>query len=104
MLKIKNIYPDSLGEELELLCGDVIIQLNGHIIRDPLDFQFWFAEEEVIMIVREASSGKHIEYEIEKDYDENLGVDFVDTEYEQCKNKCLFCFVHQQPPGMRQEL
>ncbi|RMH69699.1 MAG: DUF512 domain-containing protein [Gemmatimonadetes bacterium] len=104
MLEIKQVHPNSLGEELELAPGDAILQVNGRLIRDPLDFQFWFTDEEITLLVRQKATGQHIEYVLEKEYDEPLGVDFVEPTYEQCKNKCVFCFVHQQPAGMRPEL
>ncbi|MDD4658345.1 MAG: DUF512 domain-containing protein [Eubacteriales bacterium] len=102
MLKIKNVKPGSIGHELGLRPGDKIVSLNGVKARDIIDYFFHSTGEEVTVGVRTVA-GRLIDFEIEKDYEEDLGLE-LDIPARQCRNKCLFCFIDQQPPGLRRTL
>ncbi len=105
--KISKIYPDTIAWEVGLEEGDEILKVNGNIIRDLIDFEFLWAEEEVEMLVKKGATGDQIVIHIEKDYDEILGVEFTSAVFDgvkRCKNKCLFCFVDQMAPEMRSSL
>lgn len=104
--KINNIHPGGIAEELELEVGDVILTINGNEIKDIIDYRFLMAEEYIEVEVQKAD-GEVWTYEVEKEYDENLGVDFEQSimdEAKSCSNKCIFCFIDQLPPGMRETL
>ncbi len=104
--EILAINPDSLAEELELEVGDVIAKINDKNITDLIQFQFEWAGEEVSLEIEKKTGEKEI-YEIEKDYDEPLGVVFNQAVFDglkYCQNKCLFCFVDQMAPNMRKTL
>jgi putative radical SAM enzyme (TIGR03279 family) len=103
MLEIIDVEPASIAEELELEAGDSILTINGHVVRDLLDFQIHAAGEELLLEVRK-SDGELWDLEVEKDADADLGLHFEHPEPTQCGNNCIFCFVHQLPKGMRRTL
>lgn len=104
--RILKIYPGSLAEELELVPGDNLLEINGIKLRDIIDVSFAFADEEIEMLV-EHEDGQQEVYEFDKDYDEELGVEFESAVFDgirHCANNCLFCFVDQVAPDMRESL
>lgn len=104
--KIQKVHPGSLAEELELLPGDELLQINGQPIRDIVDLQFALATEEIEIEVKR-QDGEVWMIEVEKGYDEGLGVDWENPTVDRvhlCHNKCVFCFVDQIPSNMRQTL
>lgn len=103
---ITDVEPDSLAAELGLVAGEQIISINGQEIQDLIQFLLEWAGEEVTLEVARLDGQREI-YEIEKDYDEPLGVAFSSAVFDgikPCGNKCLFCFVDQMPPNMRESL
>lgn len=103
MLEILAIEPESIAEELGLEPGDRLLTINGQAVRDLLDVQIWSAVEELLLEVRRRD-GELWELELEKDAETPLGVHFEHPEPDRCGNNCLFCFVHQLPPGLRSSL
>ncbi len=104
--RIKTIEPGSIAEELELSPGDIILSINGTTIEDIFDYRFLIMDEELVIEV-ETASGELWELEIEKEFDEDLGIEFENglmDDYRSCTNKCIFCFIDQMPPGMRKTL
>ena len=104
--RILKVYPGSLAEELELVPGDKLLEINGIKLRDIIDVSFAFADEEIEMLV-EHEDGQQEVYEFDKDYDEELGVEFESAVFDgirHCANNCLFCFVDQVAPDMRESL
>ena len=103
---IKEVLPGSIAEECGMEPGDAIIKINGEEIQDILDYRYMVQEEELLITVL-SKQGEEVEVEIEKDFDEDLGVEFENPfmdEYRSCHNKCIFCFIDQMPPGMRETL
>ena len=103
---IAGVEPGSIAEELELEPGDVLLEINGNKIEDAFDYHYLMNEEYVELLVRKAN-GEEWELEIEKEFEEDLGVTFENgmmDEYRNCTNKCIFCFIDQMPPGMRETL
>lgn len=103
MLEILAIEPGSIAAELGLHPGDRLIALNGEPVRDLLDYQLLTGNEELLLEI-ERADGELWELEIDKDADELLGIVLPHPEPDQCGNNCIFCFVHQLPPGMRRSL
>lgn len=104
--KILTVNPGSLAEELELTAGDKIVEVNGIKLRDIIDLSFAFADEEIDMLI-EHEDGEQEMLSFDKDYDEELGVEFDSAVFDgirNCANKCLFCFVDQVAPDMRETL
>ena len=103
---IKEVLPDSIAEELEIEAGDVLVSINEQPIRDVFDYRYLSEDEELTLLIRKPD-GEEWELEIEKDAYEDLGLVFEDglmDEYRSCRNKCIFCFIDQMPPGMRDTL
>ena len=103
---ISTIEPGSIADELGLEPGDEILSINGEILEDIFDYHYMIHDECLLLTVQKAD-GEEWDLEIEKDYDEDLGIDFVNPlmdEYRSCRNKCIFCFIDQLPPGMRETL
>ena len=103
---IASVEPGSIAEELELEAGDILLEINGNKIEDVFDYHYLMNEEYVELLVRKAD-GEEWELEIEKEFEEDLGVSFENgmmDEYRHCTNKCIFCFIDQMPPGMRETL
>ena len=103
---IKKILPGSIAEEFELAPGDRLISINGHEIEDIFDYQF-YAEDTYIEILIEKPDGEQWILEVDKEEDEDLGIEFDNglmDEYRSCYNKCIFCFIDQMPKGMRDTL
>lgn len=104
--EIVEVESGSLAEELGLAVGDSIIKINEKNIEDLIGFQLEWAGEEVLLEIKK-KNGKRALYQIEKEYDEPLGVHFQEAIFngiKTCRNKCLFCFVDQMPPRMRPSL
>ena len=103
---IKAVEPGSIAEELELVPGDVLVSVNGQPVGDVLDYHYLINEEYLEILVRKAD-GEEWELEIEKEYEEDLGIEFENglmDDYRSCSNKCIFCFIDQLPKGMRKNL
>lgn len=103
---ITKVLPDSIAAELGFEPGDAIVSINGTRPRDLIDYQFLCADEVLELEVLDAASRTHV-VELEKDYDEDLGLEFETALFDaliQCNNRCPFCFIDQQPPGKRQSL
>ncbi len=104
--KISRVLPDSIAQEIGFEKGDAIVSINGTRPRDLIDYQFLCADEYLELEVIDAA-GKTHGLEIEKDYDDDLGLEFETALFDgliQCNNHCPFCFIDQQPPGKRASL
>ena len=103
---IDKIEPGSIAEELELAPGDILLSINGMEIRDVFDYHYLIHDECLTMLVQK-SDGEEWELEIEKEYDDDLGIVFANglmDDYRSCHNRCIFCFIDQMPEGMRESL
>ncbi len=103
---VRRVEPGSIADELGIEAGDRLLAINGNEIEDIFDYQFYVEDEEILLLV-EKPDGEEWELEIEKDADEQLGIEFgsgLMDEYRSCRNKCIFCFIDQMPEGMRDTL
>jgi putative radical SAM enzyme (TIGR03279 family) len=102
---ISAIEPDSIAEDLGWRPGDEIISINDHNLSDVIDFRFYCADESLSIVIKRGS--RHIRFDIEKDEDLPLGVEFKDVLFDgvrTCGAHCIFCFVEQLPRGLRKSL
>lgn len=103
---VYKVLPGSIAEELEVEPGDVLVSVNDHAIEDIFDYHFYTNEEYLTVVVRKPN-GEEWELEIEKEYEDDLGIEFENglmDNYKSCHNKCIFCFIDQMPKGMRDTL
>ena len=103
---VDKVLPGSIAEELEIEKGDRLISINGQEIGDVFDYHF-LVNDDFLTVLIEKSTGEQWELEIEKDYEDDLGIEFgqgLMDEYRSCRNKCMFCFIDQMPKGMRETL
>ena len=103
---VKCVASGSIAEELEIAAGDALVEINGNKIEDIFDYQY-FTQDEYIEVLIRKPSGEEWLLEIDKEYDEDLGITFENglmDAYRSCHNKCIFCFIDQMPPGMRDTL
>lgn len=103
---VSGVLPGSIAEEMGIEAGDKLLSIDGHEITDIFDYQFYVEDEEILLLI-EKPDGEQWELEIEKEADEQLGLEFGEglmDEYRSCYNKCIFCFIDQMPPGMRDTL
>ena len=104
--RIKKIRPGSIADELELEAGDILLSVSGIEVEDIFDYHFLIEDTYLELLIRK-ENGEEWELEIEKEYDEDLGIIFENgllDEYRSCSNQCIFCFIDQMPKGMRETL
>lgn len=103
---ISRVLPGSIAEELDLEPGDKLLEVDGQPIKDIIDLSFSLADDNVELLV-EKQNGEQEVLEIEKEYDEDLGLEFESAVFDgvrRCANRCIFCFVDQMAPGLRESL
>ena len=103
---VASVEPGSIADQLEIEKGDELLKINGKEIKDVFDYHYLINDEYLLLLIRK-ESGEEWELEIEKDYEDDLGIEFGEglmDQYRSCRNKCVFCFIDQMPPGMRETL
>ena len=103
---VKTVKPGSIAEELEIAPGDKVLAIDNTEIEDIFDYQFLTQDTYIEMLV-EKPDGEQWLLEIDKEFDEDMGIEFENglmDEYRHCHNKCIFCFIDQMPKGMRDTL
>lgn len=104
--RIREVKKDSIADELAIRPGDFLCEIGGRPVEDVFDYEF-MCREEYLEVLIESAEGEAILFEIEKDETEDLGLVFEEglmDQYRSCRNKCIFCFIDQMPPGMRETL
>ncbi len=103
---ISKVYSGSIAEEVGIEVGDELLKINGHEIEDIIEYRYFLTEEYLEVEILKVD-GENWIIEIDKEYDEDLGIEFENPIIDQaksCRNKCVFCFIDQLPPNMRQSL
>ena len=103
---ITSVLKASIAEDIGFETGDRLVAINGERPRDLIDYRFLCSDELLTLEVLDAAGDRHT-IEIEKDFDEDLGLEFESALFDgliQCNNRCPFCFIDQQPPGKRDTL
>lgn len=104
--KVKAVKLGSIAEEMGIETGDCLLSINGNKVKDIIDYKFLISDE-YVKIEIEKWNKEIWELEIEKEYDEDLGVEFEEMILDKpksCHNNCIFCFIDQLPKGMRKTL
>ena len=103
---ISGVVEDSIAQELEIEEGDILLSIDGEKLQDMIDYRF-MCKSEFLTIEIQKKNGEIEEIELEKDYDDDLGIIFESAVFDRvkpCLNNCIFCFVAQQPKGLRNTL
>ncbi len=103
---IKKVEKGSIAWEMEIEPGDVLLKINNEEIEDIFDYQYLIQDEYIEVLIKKPD-GEEWLLEIDKDEQEDLGIEFENglmDEYRSCHNKCIFCFIDQMPKGMRDTL
>lgn len=103
---VKKVHPGSIADEIGLEPGDEVIKINDNNLEDVIDYYYLINEEFLEIFIKKHNNEEWI-IEVEKDYDEILGVEFtlpLMNGIKRCQNNCIFCFINQLPPGMRNSL
>lgn len=104
--RITGIRSGSIAAEVGIAAGSTLLSINGEPINDILDYQFYAQDDNLVVEIDRSDQGVWL-LEIEKDYDEELGIEFDDLVFDRiktCQNRCVFCFVDQLPADVRQTL
>jgi putative radical SAM enzyme (TIGR03279 family) len=101
-MKIVGVHPESIAQELGLAVGDELLEMNSQRVQDNIDYRFLEGEAEVSLKV--IHGGAVQIFDIEKDEGEPLGIELEEMKILSCGNECIFCFVDQNPAGLRKEL
>ncbi len=103
---VEDVIKNSIADELGLKKGDKIVSVQGIKPKDIIEYSFLINDEEINLVVEKGNDDLE-EIEIEKDLDEDLGIVFTSAVFDKikrCQNHCIFCFVDQQPKGLRDSL
>jgi putative radical SAM enzyme (TIGR03279 family) len=102
MVTIVNIIPGSIAEELGIKSGDQLLHINNNAINDYIDYRYHGAGDLLEVVIKRGK--ETIIFEIEKEYDQDIGLEPEEMKMTCCGNNCIFCFVHQNPKGLRRTL
>lgn len=103
---IKTVLPGSLCWKKGIRAGDQLISINGNSVIDVLDYQFYITESVLQLTVRQ-DDRRYLMVKIRKEQYEDIGLEFetyLMDKQRSCTNNCIFCFVDQMPPNMRESL
>jgi putative radical SAM enzyme (TIGR03279 family) len=103
-LLIEAVAPGSIADEFGVCAGDRLLSVNGQSLRDLIDYSYFTASEEELLLEVEKADGELWELEVQRSVGESLGLTFYPPPPSRCANNCLFCFVHQLPKGLRKPL
>lgn len=102
---ITGIIKHSPAHRAKIKSNDILISINDHEITDVLDYMFYSAEDKTELVIER--KGKVLKKVVSKSEYDDLGLEFnsfLMDEKRSCSNKCIFCFIDQMPPGMRETL
>ncbi len=102
LLTIEAVRCDSPADRAGLQPGDALVDIDGHPVRDVIDYQFWM--EDGLDAVTIQRDDRVLHYSIDLDDDDDPGLVFAPIQWRACGNRCIFCFVDQNPPGLRKSL
>ena len=105
MVKITDVAPRSRAARRGVKAGDILVSINGNDIRDVLDYRFYLAEQTVVLELLRGEKKKSVK--IKKDVYDDIGLDFetpLMDKKQTCRNGCIFCFIDQNPEGMRESI
>ena len=103
-LEIESVIPGSIACEMEIMAGDRLLAVNGHRLRDIIDYSYYTSGREELSLLVSKPDNELWEMEICREPWQSLGLVFGTTKPARCRNNCVFCFVNQLPKGLRKQL
>lgn len=103
---VTGVVPGSIADEVGIGAGDILVSINSAPMEDIIDYRYLISDEEIVLLVRKPN-GEEWEVEVEKEIDEDLGIEFASATFDamrHCANRCMFCFIDQNPPHLRPTL
>lgn len=101
---VQDVIVGSVAHEHGIVSGDRILSVNGKAIQDLIDFHYFGGDEEVMTMEVAGEGTPPRRIRLERFPGEPLGILLAPPEPRRCGNDCIFCFVHQLPPGLRPPL
>jgi len=102
VLVVDKVTSGSIADRAGIRPGDRLVKINGHEVSDFIDYQFFSSDYRSILVLERGRSRKSIK--IEREEGRSLGLQFRPTRFRSCRNRCIFCFIDQNPPGLRKSL
>jgi putative radical SAM enzyme (TIGR03279 family) len=102
---VSHVEKGGLADRLGILPEDRLVSINGHVLRDIIDYHFYAADERLELEIERA--GKRLAFSVDREYGKEFGLQFTEDVFDgirRCGNRCEFCFVNQMPPGLRPAL
>ncbi|MCR5719942.1 MAG: DUF512 domain-containing protein [Lachnospiraceae bacterium] len=103
---VKSVKEGSIAEEMGIEPGDAILAIDNSYMEDVFDYHFLIQDTYIEVLIEKPDKEQWL-LEIDKEMDEDLGIEFENglmDNYRSCHNKCIFCFIDQMPKGMRETL
>ncbi len=103
MVKIVSVERGSLSDSVGMRAGDILLSVNSNVINDVLDYRFYIMESR--LDIKATRNGSELSFVIEKEEYDDIGLEFstyLMDEKKRCRNNCIFCFIDQNPCGMRE--
>ena len=103
MVKIESVEKGSLAEKLGILPGDLLMSIDSHPIKDVLDYRFFLTEERILLTLKRGEA--EFDLSVKKGRYDDIGLEFetfLMDRKKRCSNRCIFCFIDQNPCGMRE--
>jgi len=101
-MKIIRVDEHTPAADLSLRPGDELLEINGHPIRDEIDFQFYSADPQLRLVIQRGA--RVFSRSLRRTWEGSFGVEFQGMKYRHCGNRCVFCFIDQNPAGLRASL
>ena len=105
MVTVHSVTPDSLAHKAGIESGDILISVNGNDVRDVLDYRYYITEKKLTLLLHRGPELVTVKIK-KKEYDD-IGLEFetyLMDKKQTCRNKCIFCFIDQNPHGMRETI
>ena len=103
MVKITGVEKGSHAQKAGIIAGDDLISVNGFVIQDVLDYRFYIMEP--TLVLETERNGQKMTFTVKKEEYDDIGLEFstyLMDEKKRCRNNCIFCFIDQNPKGMRE--
>ena len=103
MVRVTRVHPGSIADQLGIVPDTELLAVNGRPLEDFLDWEFLTAED-AFVVAAKMPDGSAIEFDIEREDGEPMGVELAPPTIRRCANRCEFCFIEGLPKGLRKGL